>query len=209
MTRHDSVLLFMEKFKISNTEFTKWCLDSVIWIPEDNAKKLWNDLKKDINNGEPVLIRGFGRDKSNHIIQLDVYKKALNITAGIDPTNNAGPNKVIIKGTEKIKNKHIFNFKISHIWGKTKNPYCFMAPWNIAYTPILMDPFTGHESKGDLTEHITTELKKHAKSIYSNLIDDYNKIVNNEISKLEDYFGKNTVSNDIKNAILADFSSIE
>ena len=64
-----------------------------------------------------------------------------------DPTNNAVPHKLIQRTTELKRNSDIFNYQVSHIWGHTKNIFMFEAPWNICYTPKIMDPFTGHETQ--------------------------------------------------------------
>ena len=45
----------------------------------------------------------------------------------------------------------------------TKNALTFNAPWNIVYMPKLFDPFTGHESKGDITKKFTEELKTYGR----------------------------------------------
>lgn len=38
------------------------------------------------------------------------------------------------------------------MFGRTKNIYAFTAPWNIVYMPKILDPFTGHEAKGEMVD---------------------------------------------------------
>ena len=53
-----------------------------------------------------------------------------------------------------------------------------MAPWNIVYIPKLFDPFSGHESKGELTQIFSTKLKEITYEKFKEDIGDYNSIVN-------------------------------
>lgn len=46
----------------------------------------------------------------------------------------------------------------------------FEAPWNICYTPKIIDPFTGHESKGDLPEEFQEYFLKYAQKKYKKYI---------------------------------------
>ena len=53
----------------------------------------------------------------------------------------------------------------------------FEAPWNICYTPKIMDPFTGHETQGIWpTEYQKLFLAK-ANELYSPFVDEYNQIL--------------------------------
>ena len=82
-----------------------------------------------------------------------------------------GPNVEIDENT--IIHSHV------NIFGHTKNALMFMAPWNIVYIPKLFDPFSGHESKGELTQTFTSKLKEITYEKFKVQIDDYNSIVNN------------------------------
>ena len=53
----------------------------------------------------------------------------------------------------------------------------FECPWNICYTPKLMDPFTGHESSGKISSIFKTMFLKRAYSIYEPFISEYNNII--------------------------------
>ena len=75
------------------------------------------------------------------------------------------------------RNKDIYNYQISHIWGQTKNVFLFEAPWNVCYTPKIIDPFTGHETKGDLPEVFKRAFLGYAQKKYKRFIIDYNNII--------------------------------
>ncbi len=88
-----------------------------------------------------------------------------------DSSNNSEPTKLLreITGFSKsIKNdtddkEKIINYQVSHIFGRTKNPFLFTAPWNIVWHPRILDPFTGHESKGANADKYKFEFLKHSK----------------------------------------------
>ena len=82
------------------------------------------------------------------------------------------------------------NYQVSHIFGHTKNPYAFCAPWNIAFVPKILDPFTGHESKGELTKKITTLYKNLMLTNYQELIEEYNAIMDSIKSDIEIFIGQ-------------------
>ena len=69
----------------------------------------------------------------------------------------------------------IRNYQVSHIFGRTKNPFLFTAPWNIVWKPKLLDPLTGHESKGDLHEKYKAEFLSKSREKYSDFIFEYNQ----------------------------------
>lgn len=70
------------------------------------------------------------------------------------------------------------NYQISHIFDNTtKNPLMFESPWNIVYMPKILDPFSGHESKGDLTDLFKKTIKELTVSKFKIFIKDYNEIL--------------------------------
>ena len=179
----DSYENFLSEFKISIDQFLDFGIKSVIYIPADKAKENWDSLKIKISNEEEVFVRGFGRDSKKTPLLLDFYKHLLgNSHIKKDPTNNSQPTKMIreLSGyskTGKNKYKLISNYQISHIYGRTKNVYAFTAPWNIAYIPKIYDPFTGHESKGDVKKEFTLKLETQTYKNFKPLIEDFNNII--------------------------------
>ena len=92
----------------------------------------------------------------------------------------------------------------------------FMAPWNIVYIPKLFDPFSGHESKGELTQIFSTKLKEITYEKFKVQINDYNNIVNNSKfisslnSSIENLKSNNgEMSDKLLNSIKDEFSEIK
>ena len=53
----------------------------------------------------------------------------------------------------------------------------FESPWNICYTPKLIDPFAGHETKGEWPKEFQQLFTAHAYSKYKAFVDDYNQLL--------------------------------
>ena len=181
----DSYLNFLEKFKISNKDFIEYGLNDIIFVPNDKVISEWEILKNKVYSNQEVYIRGMGRDATGTKYMLEVHKSLFgNSNIKKDPSNNAHPTKILENLTgfskRKLKNNNLIsNYQVSHIFGRTKNALMFMAPWNIVYIPKLFDPFSGHESKGELTQTFTSKLKEITYEKFKVQIDDYNSIVNN------------------------------
>ena len=71
----------------------------------------------------------------------------------------------------------IRNYQVSHVFGRTKNVFAFTAPWNIVYVPKMLDPFTGHEAKGEMISEFTRLFQQRTYKNFEPLIEDYNNIV--------------------------------
>ena len=182
----DSYLKFFNKFNITQNQLIDYGLSDIIFIPKNEAKKEWSSLKKKVLNNQETFIRGLGRDAANTPIVIDIHFYLFaNSKIKKDPTNNAGPQRLLEKltGYSKKKskmNKELRNYQVSHVFGLTKNALAFNAPWNIVYMPKLFDPFTGHESKGEITKKFTQELKKITYLKFKDLIEEYNTIVDSD-----------------------------
>ena len=61
--------------------------------------------------------------------------------------------------------------------GSNKKCFLFEAPWNICFTPKIIDPFTGHEAKGDLPPEFKEYFIRYAQKKYKKYINDYNSII--------------------------------
>ena len=181
----DSYLNFLKNFNISNEDFIEYGLNDIIFVPNDKVISEWEILKNKVYSNQETYIRGMGRDATGTKYMLEVHKNLFgNSNIKKDPTNNAHPTKILenLTGFSKRKLKSsnlISNYQVSHIFGHTKNALMFMAPWNIVYIPKLFDPFSGHESKGELTQIFSTKLKEITYEKFKEQIDDYNSIVNN------------------------------
>lgn len=182
----DSYERFFSKGYISKEQFFDFGICETIYAPLDKAKEGWEELKQRIRNNGPVYMRGFGRNSNGSHLFQEFYSNVLgNKNVKIDPTNNKEPTTVIsdMTGYSKIKSKKhktIRNYQVSHIFGRTKNIYLFTAPWNIAYLPKIIDPFTGHEAKGELIDEYQTMFRHKSYVHFEALIEDYNEIILNK-----------------------------
>ena len=220
--KRDSYLNFLKKFNISNEDFIEYGLNDIIFILNDKVISEWDILKNKVYSNQEVYIRGMGRDAAGTKYMLEVHKSLFgNSNIKKDPTNNAHPTKILenLTGFSKRKLKSsnlISNYQVSHIFGRTKNALMFMAPWNIVYIPKLFDPFSGHESKGELTQIFSTKLKEITYEKFKVQIDDYNSIVNNSKfvdslnSSIDDLKSNNSkISEKLLNSIKDEFSEVK
>ncbi len=175
----DSYQDFLAHFKIDRTSFFEWGISSTVFPPIDRVSCEWENLKSRIFTNQTVYIRGYGRDAHGTQIYKNFYAKLLgNTHVEKDPTNNAFPHRRIQQMTGLKRNNNIFNYQVSHIWGHTKNVFMFEAPWNICYTPKIMDPFTGHETHGIWPLEYQKLFIAKANELYRPFVDEYNQILN-------------------------------
>ncbi len=187
----DSFELFMNQFGIDEIKIIEFGLKESIFMKPENVAIQWSELKNKIENNNEVFVRNYGRIKGKQDKLLDFYKTILKLeNVEWDPTNNTEPTKLISSTLQLKKNRDIFNYKVSHVWGKTINPYSFTAAWNIVYVPTVIDPFTGHESKGDLCEKYKVAFRKHTYNLYKKEIDDFNSIMTNLSSSVNSYINQ-------------------
>jgi hypothetical protein len=182
-TMRDSYERFFSKGYLTKKQFFEFGLKETIYSPMDKAKAAWSELKANITNNHKVYIRGFGRNSSGTHLFQEFYKHVLgneHVTA--DHTNNDQPTKLIrdltgFSKTKSSKHEPIQNYQISHIFGRTKNVFAFTAPWNIAYIPKIIDPFTGHEAKGEMISEYQMLFKRQGYKHFKPIIEDYNKLI--------------------------------
>lgn len=178
-----------QKFKITEDDFVAWGIEEIkTLMPASKVVQTnWNQLKNNIKSGK-VWIRGYGRDKKNGKINKiqELYDKAkFNVHICLDRTNNERPKKLMkriikykVSKTDTQNHKAIQNYRISHLWGYTKNIYLFENPWNIIYTPIVIDPLTGHETpESKLKMHLKDKIYNLIYQKYGCFIDEYNNIL--------------------------------
>lgn len=174
----DSHYDFMNYFGIKPRALFEWGMEAIIFPEMDVVKEEWENLKNRIFNDERVYIRDYGRNGSGTHLYIDFYNFMLgNAHVKKDSSNNNKPLAKIRKMTGLTRNKDIYNYQVSHIWGRTKNVFLFEAPWNICYTPKIIDPFTGHETKGDLPIEFQELFMKCVQKRYKRFITDYNNII--------------------------------
>ena len=169
---------FFNHFNISEKKFIEYGLKSIIIVDKNIARKNWEQLKNSIVNNKDVFIRGYGRDAKGTNLYFELYNELFgNNNVKKDPTNNAEPRRIIQELTGVKRDRDILNYQVSHVFGRTKNPYMFTAAWNIIYIPKIFDPFTGHESKGELTEKFTEALQSKIYDEFIDIIEEYNELI--------------------------------
>ena len=186
----DSYQAFIDRFNISKGDFYRYGIQSIISADYDTAETQYNEIKDKLFNNGRLFVRGYGRNGSNSNLYLDLYNILFgNSSISIDPTNNAAPRRNISSATGHRINNDLYNYQVSHIWGRTKNPILFESVWNICFVPRLFDPFTGHECKGGWNEEFIPMLNCSIYDKFENLIIDYNQIVinHNIRNKINDF----------------------
>lgn len=198
----DSYQVFLDSFQIKIDDLYRWGISSTIFPDVTAVDKEWKALKQRVFTNQTVYIRGYGRNAHGTQLFIDLYKNVFNNSnVKVDPSNNTAPQKNIELLTKLKRNKDILNYQVSHIWGRTKNILMFEAPWNICYTPKLIDPFTGHETKGNWPKEFQKEFTAHAHNMYQTFIDDYNQLLKQQaiLAKIDQYLKsiKSTLKQDV------------
>ncbi|MFC4713442.1 hypothetical protein [Planococcus dechangensis] len=175
----DGYQIFFDNFGISSKEIIDFGLKEAIFIPEENVRTEWENLKTKIYEGSSmVTIRGYGSGGRSTHLYMDLYENVFGHgNFKKDPTNNAEPKKIIQKLTGYRIGRDLQNYQVSHVFGRTKNPFAFSAPWNMVFLPKIVDPFTGHESKGALTVDFQKAFQEYTYSKYATYIEEFNQIV--------------------------------
>lgn len=175
----DGYTIFFDKFGISNQDIVDFGLQEAIFIPDEKVVLEWEVLKEKVYKGTGMVsIRGYGGGGKGTQNYLDLYRRLFgHDNFKKDPTNNAEPKRVIQTLTGYTRGKNIRNYQISHVFGRTKNPFAFTAPWNLVYLPKIVDPFTGHESKGELTIEFQKAFQEHTYEKYEQYIKEFNSLM--------------------------------
>jgi hypothetical protein len=174
---------YTELFKnIDKKSFFDFGIKDIIYIEDKVINDEWEKLKNDVFNNQTIYIRGYGRDGLGTDLYKKFYEKLFcNSKLVKDSSNNYYPTKLLENLTSfSKKNKKdsvlIKNYQISHLFGRTKNPLLFNCPWNVAYIPKYLDPFTGHETQGEFSIEFKELITPIIKSKFKIYIDDYNSI---------------------------------
>jgi hypothetical protein len=179
----DSYEDFISHFGISRDKFFEYGLQAMISVSTATTKAYWEKLVNDIANKNPVTIRSFGRNGKGSVYFQEFIHFALGIDIAdihIDPSNNTEPTRMLEEATGYHKEgptRDIQNYQVSHIFGKVKNPYMFVNPWNVVWMPKLFDPFTGHESSTNWSLPFQEVLQKQIISQFRPFIVEYNDIM--------------------------------
>ena len=142
----DSYLQFFSL--IPKQTFFDFGIRNIIYADKGKSFKEWKALKQKIyDKHEELYVRASGRNGAGNNILSSLYKDIFGINIKFDPTNNQKPTITIQELTGHKKNKTIQNYQVSHVFGRTKNVFCFTAPWNIIFIPKLIDPIVDPNSR--------------------------------------------------------------
>jgi hypothetical protein len=195
---------------IKKEDFFNFGINNIITIDQGFVSLLWKKLLDDINNkSKDLYIRNFGKNGNGNYIFENLYKSIFDIEINFDRNNNQKPTYLMEEFTEYKKNKNIFNYQVSHVFGNTKNVYSFTAPWNIVYIPKIIDPFTGHEAKGDYIEEFKKLFQNKIFKIFFSEIDEYNKIMEKIYPEIKKWIDGNNIEENKKKYILGEFEKIK
>lgn len=189
--------------------FFEFGLENVISIDKQKVESGWEKLKDDIKEkrNANLYVRKSGANGNNNELLIRLHREIFGVEVNIDPNNNTEPARVIQNLTGWKKNKTIFNYQVSHVFGNTKNVYCFTAPWNIVFIPKILDPFTGHEAKGEYIEKFQLQFKQKLSKLFDKEIQDYNEIMKAVNPKLLDWIEAN-VNKKLRGSFIKDFQEI-
>jgi hypothetical protein len=200
---------YLQFFKIIPKEnFFEFGINNIISIDIGKAKMEWGNLLGRIKSkSNDLFVRNSGRNGSGNQLLSELYKSVFEIDIKYDQTNNDQPSRLIQNLTGYRKNKTIRNYQVSHVFGNTKNVFCFTAPWNIVFIPKIIDPLTGHEAKGDFVEEFKDTFQKTILTKFEDQIKEYNDLMEFWHQKISSWIEKN-IDTKNHNSIIKDFSKI-
>ena len=170
-------------------------IDDIIFVDKEFLEEQWHQQKEIFLHGGDLHIRGYSRDGNGTQRYMELYRILIpHVNIIRDSSNNAQPTKTLATLTNytkkviKGKNKQLIqNYRITHLFGRTKNPLLFNAAWNLAYVPVYLDPLTGHESSGEHGIAFKKIFEPLVRDRFSKYINDYNSFVRKKVSeKLDD-----------------------
>jgi len=160
---------------IPKDQFFRFGLENIVTIPANTANREWNVLVERIaNKTQGLFVRSSGRNGNGNGLLSQLYASVFGISINFDPTNNREPTALLQRLTGHRKNQTIFNYQVSHVFGRTKNVFCFTAPWNIVFIPKIVDPLTGHEAKGAFVHEFRFEFQTKILRAFQAAIRDFN-----------------------------------
>lgn len=182
----ESYAEFADYFGISLDELYNFGIEETICPKKELVENYWEELKRKVFNDEVIHIRKAGRKGELTSLYIDFINHIWgNKHVKTDASNNTRPTQIIrgVTGFKKYNKKRIDksntvqNYQVSHVFdNSTKNPLLFEAPWNLIYAPKMIDPFTGHETTGDVAKY-SKMLQEKVYGLLGEYINDYNKII--------------------------------
>ncbi len=164
---------------ISKEDFFQYGLDKTIYIPDSKVKEENIKHLERVNNNQVVYMRGHKDSVINQLF-YDFYKHVMkNERVKRDPSNSQNPTKIIESLSGYKKSKDLRNYQLSSVFGRSKNILTFCAPWNIVYTPSILDPLLSVDARGELAQEYQKAFREHVYKKFRPFIEEYNERVNN------------------------------
>lgn len=141
------------------------------------------DDVKDKSSKNSVSVRSHGRNGNGNDKLIEILESVFERHFKIDASNNTLPKRIM---KQYYKNFDYQNYQTSHIFEqRTNNPFLFGAPWMVCLCPKILDPFTGHESRG--VNELTGRFIDWAYKTNKEFIEEYNEIIISYWKRLKQY----------------------
>ncbi|OFI48028.1 hypothetical protein BG262_00570 [Floricoccus penangensis] len=205
---------FFKEFNITSDKLIDFSKKTIKYIEKDKAQELCQTLDDEIISKKNIYVRRYGNPNGKYNTQKlqELFYNDFLFDKGstfiqIDPNNNSKPKKLLEKNIILASSEKTIlqNYQISHVYGRTKNCYAFTAPWNLVYLPKILDPFTGHESKGDFTRIFTQEFQKYIYEIFKDQIDCFNK----KMEEIDETIFKKNLKHTFKNELAEELKELK
>lgn len=190
---------FLEAFGIMPQAVSDFGLNYSVFAEPDVAWEQWKRLKKDLFD-DLLYIRAKRGDDQDREFQF--YKRLHtylfeNGRLERDTTGNYHPRQNLQRAVGWMVTIHpkqgtgvLVNFQTSHVLsGRTHNPLLYSAVWNIAFTPKIIDPFTGDEAYGEVAKLFREAFLKKIHARFAKCIEDYNRVIDEQkiLSRINDF----------------------
>lgn len=167
-------------------------MNKIIRINKEKIKTEWEELKDKIkNNKGDVYVRSHGHNATGNDKLKSLLKGVFEREFKTDSDNNSKPKSLL----KRCCGDGYQNYQISHIFEeRTNNPFLFTAPWMVCFTPKIIDPFTGHESKG--YPELRVKFTQWAYNTNEEYIEDYNILIRPYWEKLKEIFNPDNTNDE-------------
>lgn len=169
-------------------------------IDETIIEREWEKLVKKVTTStstDDIFVRSHGRNGSGSEQLMVLLTEVFGRSFSIDKSNNAAPKRLLENALAEEYQDYVVeyqDYQISHLFEeRTNNPLLFSAPWMICYTPKIIDPFTGHETKG--FPQFQAKFVDWAFANNEKYINEYNELVSKYWKNLKNYFEKKKETN--------------
>lgn len=179
---------FFDAFGILPNAVCEFGLEHSVFAEPDMALEQWRELTTALLNNARLPIRAITGNVQDREFQF--YKRLNgylfeNHSLHHDCTGNYYPRRNLERAVgwhatirPRTETGVLVNFQTSHVLsGRTHNPLLYSAVWNIAFTPKIIDPFTGDEAHGPVAEMFRTAFLSKIRARFSVCIEEYNRFV--------------------------------